>query len=1481
MKKIKRLFLSLISAAAAFVMLTTAVTVSAFDNENDESTELDILYPTGGFIEDEGIEETPEDEEKNKAACYVDRVLKYSDGISYDSGEYNTSSDYLYQHLNVYEKAFYDKLKTACEYVWGSTSNISDKVTLSGTVYDRIISADYSDIGFDRAYQVYYYFKFSNPKYFFISNKYGYSTSNDKFYLLFMDRQGYDFSRGTVRTEAKKKLLNLTDTWMNEIDAVDELYDKEQLIISKICAYLTYDDPALSNEDLLGFDQSVISGVLNKTTVCAGYAMMTAYFCNAAGIESFYVNSSSHAWNMVNLYGNWYELDNTWYDSNRNLCWVNKSRSTFLLNDKKSAHELKSTLWEDITLPSTVLDNVVVPERFIMDNSGTLTKYTGSARNVVIPVAVGEKTVTAIGGSVFEGSSSLLSIKMPDSVTSIGEGAFKNCRKLVSMNVPAGVVTIGNNAFYGCSSLGVIDYDGTVSEWEALVAANETGITVNTVINCTDGIIDERPPKNITILSKPNKLSYFEGEELELDGCKVVIVNADGVSETLIVTDEMVSGYNKDKIGSQSIKITYKGKSVNFSVTVKEIKAESIEIADAPTLSFYTGDAFTVGEGTLSVKYNNGTSEVIAMNSDKVTVKSSSFNPAKVGTYSITVTCGGKSLKYDVDVSVDPERAHVTLESGEMVFYYDSLVDAFKKIDSIKDKTRSYKVNVIRDITEKSFTFPTYASALVLETKNDAQIFTASATLSPKCSFEFNADVVHINSKNEPSGKHISIKAATGTELKIKSKKDTLVLDSITGSTTSTLKIYCCVQANTVSSFGTVVVFDEEDGDYYEAKLLVLAKLASVDLYKGDLSLRNANVNAAIKRMENGRIDIYSGAGGKLPKFTVGEVQNIEIFVWDYPNDDDELDIYEKPIFTLAQASSDIYIEGVMIHNQAAINGTKKELKAVPYGKEVRAEWVGTVTLNDVDYSSPEKAFEAINHEMKQKNAVLKDYTISLNKDVKLTKLMLPTKAGSITLDGNSKKLELIGVTSITPKYAFTLSNISIDAHDKNNKTAALTINASLVGAVNINDLTFAGKSLTINSSKDTTTIDGITLEGGAPLTIKGGSKNNITITDCPTVNTFSGFATTTLTDDMAVEKSFSTDNLDLGASGNLILGNDPVAKKFTPASVTIKKLLTGETGSKITLSDGFKPITISGNASGSIALTGIKVPVTTQILNSSKCALGAFDVTEIQSGTGNYALTRNSAKVYCQPANLDLDGVKFVTFADVVNEIENDGKAIDYTVTLDGDYANGAAFKFPKAGTYELMTINLDDHKFTFTGNITLTGNTVIEDGTFYAEKLNNRTKEYEPVKYTISSAKDKSLTVTGVDLGMVSSIGLATSNITLNDVTLSVTQPVQIKAKAFEFSSINGIIETITANSVKADGAQSIKLLEKKQNKVTDGFVTGSGNIAVTIVDKYGNAVTKINDKTVLFTKFGTSADGLSLANDGFKLNCDVKGKVTVAAS
>jgi len=107
-------------------------------------------------------------------------------------------------------------------------------------------------------------------------------------------------------------------------------------------------------------------------------------------------------------------------------------------------------LIETLLLASSV---VVQAQLTFVTNNGsiTITGYTGTNGNVVIPDMTNGYPVTCIGESAFEeqefGPWNLTSITVPDSVTNIGDGAFGGCENLTNATIGNGIITIGAAAF--------------------------------------------------------------------------------------------------------------------------------------------------------------------------------------------------------------------------------------------------------------------------------------------------------------------------------------------------------------------------------------------------------------------------------------------------------------------------------------------------------------------------------------------------------------------------------------------------------------------------------------------------------------------------------------------------------------------------------------------------------------------------------------------------------------------------------------------------------------------------------------------------------------------------------------------------------------------------------------------------------------------------------------------------------------------------
>lgn len=71
------------------------------------------------------------------------------------------------------------------------------------------------------------------------------------------------------------------------------------------------------------YSQSLVSCLVHRQAVCAGYARALQYLLSSAGLECTYVSGvadgQNHAWNLACLDGEWYYLDPTWGDTDTPL----------------------------------------------------------------------------------------------------------------------------------------------------------------------------------------------------------------------------------------------------------------------------------------------------------------------------------------------------------------------------------------------------------------------------------------------------------------------------------------------------------------------------------------------------------------------------------------------------------------------------------------------------------------------------------------------------------------------------------------------------------------------------------------------------------------------------------------------------------------------------------------------------------------------------------------------------------------------------------------------------------------------------------------------------------------------------------------------------------------------------------------------------------------------------------------------------------
>jgi len=104
---------------------------------------------------------------------------------------------------------------------------------------------------------------------------------------------------------------NQANRILNQAWSLPDDYEREKYVHNRLLELAEYQSGA-------PMSQSAYSALVNGKTVCAGYARAFQYLMHQLGIPCYYCTGYSgenHAWNIVYLYGEYYNVDLTWDDT--------------------------------------------------------------------------------------------------------------------------------------------------------------------------------------------------------------------------------------------------------------------------------------------------------------------------------------------------------------------------------------------------------------------------------------------------------------------------------------------------------------------------------------------------------------------------------------------------------------------------------------------------------------------------------------------------------------------------------------------------------------------------------------------------------------------------------------------------------------------------------------------------------------------------------------------------------------------------------------------------------------------------------------------------------------------------------------------------------------------------------------------------------------------------------------------------------------
>ena len=164
---------------------------------------------------------------------------------------------------------------------------------------------------------------------------------------------------------------------------------------------------------------------------------------------------------------------------------------------------------------------------------------------------------------------------------------------------------------------------------------------------------------SLTLKKAPTKVEYMVNDTLVRDGGILQATYSNGKTAEISTNSTSVkfSSPNMTVPGTKNVTITYGGRSVNYSILVKEkpITLNKIEVLNLPIKTDYiqNTESLDLTGGKIRATFSNGNVLDIQMDSSDVNVIG--FNNANIGRNRLTVSYKGKSTFFDINIVEKPK----------------------------------------------------------------------------------------------------------------------------------------------------------------------------------------------------------------------------------------------------------------------------------------------------------------------------------------------------------------------------------------------------------------------------------------------------------------------------------------------------------------------------------------------------------------------------------------------------------------------------------------------------------------------------------------------------------------------------------------------------------------------------------------------------------------------------------------------------------
>lgn len=360
-----------------------------------------------------------------------------------------------------------------------------------------------------------------------------------------------------------------------------------------------YDIDNYNSNSIPDTSYSIYGVFANRIAVCQGYALAYKYLLNQYGITCHMVTSDNinHAWNLIELNGNYYQVDVTWDDPTWDLvgraCHDNMFRSdaaftNHLKNGSKDWKVTKSYYVIPDYATDTTYDNA-----FWIDSTAPLvfdgdtcyyTAFDSSASTALI-----RKKTPALADITTQGGNfhTIIGEGYPQVYSGLfqtgGRVYYNDHNKICSIAMdgtddktvfPISPKTIAGH-IYGCAFYPEPPDNPSTPykiHYSLHDTPNLTGVETVLVVDTNLPQPEDPVPARLT---RPNKTTYLIGEELDLTGGTVDYPSADGrKTENLAdLASGKIYGFDSSTAGIKAVSVTYAADKdpLTFDVLIVEV----------------------------------------------------------------------------------------------------------------------------------------------------------------------------------------------------------------------------------------------------------------------------------------------------------------------------------------------------------------------------------------------------------------------------------------------------------------------------------------------------------------------------------------------------------------------------------------------------------------------------------------------------------------------------------------------------------------------------------------------------------------------------------------------------------------------------------------------------------------------------------------------------------------------------------------------